>query len=265
MRGLASLCLVLSLAACSGSGNVPADPGQAPSGLYDTDYGTLALTAPTASGTVEGAYADATSLSSLRGVYRDGTLTGRWATQFLTGTCEPDEDGLTLYGAFTFEFNDDLSGFNGVWGYCEDGAQTESWDGSYEGPRPNAPSLNALVAPAGGVRPSPNAGPPAGIYLTGRGEIMILPPNANGEFIGSLDEDGQPLISLAGTIEGSTLTGVWTDVETQGRCPRTNGGSTHYGRFELELRDAGSTATLRGNRGTCLDGPLTQSLSGLRQ
>lgn len=259
MRFSALLCLGLCLAACSGS-NVPADVSQAPAGLYDTDYGPLALSAPTAAGAVEGAYADANTLSRVTGIYRDGTLTGRWATQFMDGTCEPDEDGLTAYGRLTLEFADDLSGFDGRWGWCDDGEQAESWNGSYEGPRPNGATLVGLVAPVGGVLPSEDAQPPAGVYLTGRGELIIMPPDANGGFVGRLEEVGTPALGLGGTVEGTVLRGVWVDRETEGRCSPLASGATHYGRFELELNSAGLT----GSQGVCNDGPLTQRLAGLR-
>lgn len=259
MHRLSALLLALLLSACSGA-NVPADPSQAPSGLYDTDFGPLALSAPSASGEIDGRYADAHTLSEIQGVYRDGVLTGQWATQFMDGQCDPNADGLTAYGPVTLTFAEDLSGFSGTWGWCDGDEPDGSWNGSFAADLPAGVRLASLVAPRGGVRPRSDARPPAGVYVTGKGEMMIMPPDATGGFVGSLEEIGEPIIALAGTMDGSTLSGLWIDSETSGPCPVQNG-ATNWGRFEMEL----GSSTLNGRRGLCANGPLDQTIGGIRK
>lgn len=260
MRPLALLALSLGLAACSGS-RVPADPSVAPAGIYDTTFGRLALTAPRADGAVEGLYA--LDDGRVAGTYADGVFVGEWVETGTSGECPPDEFGQTFYGPFTFHFSEDRSSFEGTWGRCDGGEEAEAWSGQYRGPLPGGalyfdatPGVPAMAVP-------PGAAPPAGVYLTGAGEITILPPDDQGRFLGRFDGIGR-VEMLVGTVEGRVLSGTWVDPTADGACAPSDQGWTDYGLFRFELRDAGVTSTLRGTRGTC-DGPLTESWSGLRQ
>lgn len=251
--------LTLSLIGCAGS-RVPANLETVPVGFYSTTFGRLALTAPRPGGAVEGRYQ--LDEGRVAGRYTDGVLKGVWVETGTSGECAPDEFGNTFYGPFTFVFEADGSRFDGTWGRC-DGAENEEWTGKYTGPLPDGilyfdatPGVPPMSVP-------PGAEPPAGVYVTGKGDLTILPPDAQNRFMGRFDGiDATEM--LVGTFEAGVLDGTWFDPEAEGPCAPSEQGWTQYGSFRLELRDGGSAAILRGTRGLC-DGPMNETWGGLRQ
>ncbi|MEM1056818.1 MAG: hypothetical protein AAGI52_14945 [Bacteroidota bacterium] len=128
MYRLALLGLAVSLASCSSP--APVDYLR-PAGVYQTTFGPLALTPPDEDGNVTGLYTgDEDNQAQLYGRYRAFRLTGLWWEPGREGPCEPDEDGDTYYGSFTFRFMDDGRTFEGTWSWC-DGPEEEEWTGRY--------------------------------------------------------------------------------------------------------------------------------------
>lgn len=90
-------------------------------GMFDTDFGVLALTPNGGTYTYENGRVTATNVHQY-------IMEGTWQQNKAGQKCE---DG-TYHGSFVFQFN--VDGFTGFYGYCEGPPTAGKWNGKRKSP-----------------------------------------------------------------------------------------------------------------------------------